>query len=228
MKRDISKLYLITTLTLFFTGFCTSLVSAEEEQDKKVVDSSIDEVIVFGIRESLESALAAKRARANLTEVINADDIGKLPDENIAEVLENIPGVQIDRSGGIGSQVSVRGSSQNRVEINGRSTTPAKDERGGISFSDLPSTLVRSLNVVKVPTADMVEGSLGGTVNVKTYRGLKLKKPLKVVRAVSEYAENADKWNEKYSATFGDKFSTSRGDVAVSYTHLTLPTILRV
>ena len=118
MKRDISKLYLITTLTLFFTGFCTSLVSAEEEQDKKVVDSSIDEVIVFGIRESLESALAAKRARANLTEVINADDIGKLPDENIAEVLENIPGVQIDRSGGIGSQVSVRGSSQNRVEIN--------------------------------------------------------------------------------------------------------------
>ena len=92
--------------------------------------------------------------------MINADDIGKLPDENIAEVLENIPGVQIDRSGGIGSSVSVRGSSQNRVEINGRSTTPSKDARGGISFSDLPSTLVRSLNVVKVPTADMVEGSL--------------------------------------------------------------------
>jgi TonB-dependent receptor len=213
MKRDIAKHYLITTLTLFFIGFFTSLVSAEEEQNKKVVDSSIDEVIVFGIRESLESALAAKRARANLTEIINADDIGKLPDENIAEVLENIPGVQIDRSAGIGSQVSVRGSSQNRVEINGRSTTPAKDERGGINFSDLPSTLVRSLNVVKVPTADMVEGSLGGTVNVKTYRGLKLKKPLKVVRAVSEYAENADKWNEKYSATFGEKFTTSRGDV---------------
>ena len=194
-------------------AFSAFAVSAEDKPNNKIVDAAIDEVVVTGIRASLESALQAKRALSNLTEVINADDIGKLPDENIAEVLENIPGVQIDRSGGIGSSVSVRGSSQNRVEINGRSTTPAEDARGGISFSDLPSTLVRSLNVVKVPTADMVEGSLGGTVNVKTYRGLKLKKPLRVVRVKSEYAENADKWNENFSATFGNKFSTNKGDV---------------
>ena len=213
MNGNISKFYLSIVVIPCFIACSSLAVSAEEKQGEKVVDESIDEVIVTGIRASLESALEAKRALSNLTEVINADDIGKLPDENIAEVLENIPGVQIDRSGGIGSSVSVRGSSQNRVEINGRSTTPSKDARGGISFSDLPSTLVRSLNVVKVPTADMVEGSLGGTIDVKTYRGLKLKKPLKVVRAVSEYAENADKWNENFSATFGNKFSTSRGDV---------------
>ena len=167
MKRIISKFFIsITVLSILASSTCA--ISEEDNQNNKIVDETIDEVIVTGIRASLESALQAKRALSNLTEVINADDIGKLPDENIAEVLENIPGVQIDRSGGIGSSVSVRGSSQNRVEINGRSTTPAKDARGGISFSDLPSTLVRSLNVVKVPTADMVEGSLGGTVNVKT------------------------------------------------------------
>lgn len=213
MKYNTSKIYLSIIATLNIVVFSPSLLSAEDKQTKKIVDESIDEVIVTGIRASLESALEAKRALSNLTEVINADDIGKLPDENIAEVLENIPGIQIDREGGIGSQVSVRGSTQNRVEINGRSTTPATDARGGISFTDLPSTLVRSLNVVKVPTADMVEGSLGGTINVKTYRGLKLRKPLKVVRVKSEYAENADKWNENFSATFGDKFSTSKGDV---------------
>lgn len=214
MKPIISKFFIsITVLSILV--FSTCAISEEDNQNNKIVDETIDEVIVTGIRASLESALQAKRALSNLTEVINADDIGKLPDENIAEVLENIPGVQIDRSGGIGSSVSVRGSSQNRVEINGRSTTPAKDARGGISFSDLPSTLVRSLNVVKVPTADMVEGSLGGTVNVKTYRGLKLRKPLRVVRAKSEYAENADKWNENYSATFGDKYSTKNGEVGV-------------
>ena len=84
---------------------------------------------------------------------------------------------------------------------------------GGISFADLPASLVRSLNVVKVPTADMVEGSLGGTIDVKTYRGLKLKEPLRVVRAVSEYAENADQWNETFSTTLGNKFSTDHGDV---------------
>ena len=213
MKSKITRFYLTTMAAFFLLGGSAAALSAEDKKNNKTADESIEEVIVTGIRASLESALEAKRALANLTEVINADDIGKLPDENIAEVLENIPGVQIDRSGGIGSSVSVRGSTQNRVEINGRSTTPSKSARGGISFSDLPSTLVRSLNVVKVPTADMVEGSLGGTINVKTYRGLKLKKPLRVVRAVSEYAENADKWNENFSATFGNRFATSRGDV---------------
>ena len=113
-----------------------------------------------------------------MTEFINADDIGKLPDENVAEVLENIPGVQISRTAGIGDDVSIRGSNHTRVEINGRSTTPSGSNRGGISFSDLPASLVRSLEVKKVPTADMVEGSLGGTIDVKLYRGLRLKKPV--------------------------------------------------
>ena len=67
----------------------------DSESDEVISEPNIEEVIVYGIRASLESALAAKRERANLTEFINADDIGKLPDENVAEVLENIPGVQI-------------------------------------------------------------------------------------------------------------------------------------
>ncbi|MGB2271605.1 MAG: TonB-dependent receptor [Pseudomonadales bacterium] len=181
-------------------------------------ESAIEEVVVYSIRQSLESALAEKRQKTNLTEIINADDIGKLPDENVAEVLENIPGVQITRSGGIGEGVSIRGSDQNRVEINGRGTTPSGDQRGGISFADLPAALVRSLNVVKVPTADMVEGSLGGTINVKTYRGLKLKKPLRVVRYQSEYAQNAQHWNANYSTTLGNKFSTDYGDIGAILT----------
>ena len=70
---------------------------------------------------------------------------------------------------------------------------------------------MRSLNVVKVQ--QLFGRSLGGTINVKTYRGLKLKKPLKVVRAVSNMRKIFDKWNENFSATFGNKFSTSEGDV---------------
>ncbi len=178
----------------------------------------IEEVVVYGIRRSLESALEQKKQQKNLIEVINAEDIGKLPDENLAEVLENIPGVQISRNAGIGSTVSVRGSADNRVEINGRGTTPSGDNRGGMSFEDLPAALVRSLNVVKVPTADMVEGSIGGTIDVKTYRGLRLKKRLAVFRAGTEYAENADAWNQNLSATVGDKFSTQLGDIGAIFT----------
>ncbi len=188
-------------------------------QDQEV---AVEEVVVLGIRKSLESALAEKRNRTNLVEVINAEDVGKLPDENLAEVLENIPGVQITRDAGIGAGVSVRGSDQNRVEINGRGTLSAGDDRGGISFADLPAALVRSLTVVKVPTADMVEGSIGGTINVKTYRGLKLKKPLRVARFTSEYAENSDAWNENASLTLGDKFSTDVGDMGamITFSHI--------
>ena len=125
-----------------------SMAVAQEEATLETnVGSAIEEVIVYGIRQSLESALAAKRARSNLTEIINADDIGKLPDENVAEVLENIAGVQITRDKGIGETVSIRGSDQNRIEINGRGTTPDGDGRGGVSLSDLPAALVRSLEV---------------------------------------------------------------------------------
>ena len=196
-----------------------SVAFAQEEATEETrADSAIEEVFVYGIRQSLESALAAKRARLNLTEIINADDIGKLPDENVAEVLENIAGVQITREKGIGETVSIRGSDQNRIEINGRGTTPDGDGRGGVSLSDLPAALVRSLEVIKVPTADMVEGSLGGTINVKTYRGLKLRKPLKKIRLKSEYAEKADAWNENFSATFGNKFEREGGDIGVILT----------
>lgn len=185
-------------------------------------EPAIEEVIVYSIQKSLETALAEKREKTNLIEVINAEDVGKLPDENVAEVLENIPGVQITRNAGIGEGVSVRGSDENRVEINGRGTLSSGDDRGGISFSDLPAALIRSLNVVKVPTADMVEGSIGGTINVKTYRGLKLKKPLRVARFTSEYAENSEAWNENVSITLGDKFYTDVGEIGaiLTFSHI--------
>lgn len=191
----------------------TSLLYAQEEEMEEIVVS---------IQRSLETALSEKRNTTNLTEVINAEDVGKLPDENVAEVLENIPGVQITRSEGIGEGVSVRGSDENRVEINGRGTLSGQDDRGGISFADLPAALIRSLTVVKVPTADMVEGSIGGTINVKTYRGLRLKKPLKVARFTSEYAENSDAWNENAALTWGDKFNTEFGDIGaiLTFSHI--------
>lgn len=203
---------------LIYLTVVISMCSLHGHAQTSNEDGAIEEVVVYSIRKSLETALAEKRNKANLTEIINADDIGKLPDENVAEVLENIPGVQITRDAGIGDGVSIRGSDQNRVEMNGRGTTPSGDSRGGISFSDLPAALVKSLHVVKVPSADMVEGSLGGTINVKTYRGLSLKKPLKVISLKSEYAQNAQDWNRNFSFTVGDNFSTGIGEVGAILT----------
>ena len=190
-----------------------SAFGATEELDSAVAQEDLEEIMVYGIRQSLETALQEKRFTANLTEIINAEDIGKLPDENIAEVLENIAGVQVERVMGIGSKVSIRGVAQNRVEIDGRGTTPHSGARGGISFTDLPAALVRSLNVVKVPTADMVEGSLGGTVNVKTHRGLKLKEPIRSLSVKMDYGDLVDDWGQNLSLTLGDRFKTDIGDL---------------
>lgn len=194
----------------------------EEDGGESAADDDsegpIEEMFVIGIQRSLEDALEQRRRTANLTDSINANEIGQLPDENVAEVLENIPGIQISRDAGIGENVSVRGSDENRVEINGRGTLTDGVDRGGIRFSDLPAALVRSLTVTKVPTADMVEGSIGGTINVKTYRGLKLRAPLIAGRWNSEYADNSDEWNENVSGTVGNRFETPIGDVGVILT----------
>jgi len=173
------------------------------------------EIVVTGIRASLASAINEKRSSDTIVDVINAQDVGKLPDQNLAEVLENVSGVQIDRSQGVGSNVSIRGSNQNLVLINGRATTPSGDARGGISFDDLPAELIASVSVTKVATVDQIEGSVGGIVDLRTYRGLGLRKPIASIRADMEYAENADSYNPRVSAVFGRTFGTGIGDIGV-------------
>ena len=225
-KKDFIK---PTVLSLFVALVMASGVSFSDEAETQTktnlsvanaVTSSgedeLDEVVVFGVRQALESAAAQKRLMTNIVEIINAEDVGKLPDENLAEVLENLPGIQIERNRGVGGEVSIRGVSENRVEIDGEDTTPAMGNRGGISFADLPANLVNSLHVVKVPTADMVEGSLGGTVRVNTQSPLKLQKAQKVFNLNSQYHGNAGEWGGDASFNFGDKWETERGDIGVS------------
>jgi outer membrane cobalamin receptor len=125
--------------TALVTG--PAFAQADPPAAPQTQDAEAD-IVVTGIRASLASAINEKRASDTIVDVINAQDVGKLPDQNLAEVLENVSGVQIDRAQGVGSNVSIRGSNQNLVLINGRATTPAGDARGGISFDDLPAELI--------------------------------------------------------------------------------------
>ena len=129
-----------------------------------------DVIFVTGIRSSLQSALNEKRDADSLIEVIQAEDIGKLPDQNLAEVLENVTGVQITRTAGVGTGVQIRGTNDNRVEINGVSTVGSGTGRGGINFEDINAAIIASVEVIKAPEAKTVEGSVGGTINLRTIR----------------------------------------------------------
>jgi len=151
---------------------------AQEAQEAEANQSDEDVIVVSGIRGSLAKALDEKRNADSLIEVIQAEDIGKLPDQNLAEVLENIPGVQITRDAGVGTGVQIRGTNDNRTEINGVGTVGAGSGRSGINFEDVNAAIIASVEVIKAPTAMTTEGSVGGTINLRTIRPLDLRDPL--------------------------------------------------
>jgi iron complex outermembrane receptor protein len=134
------------------------------------------EVVVTGIRSSITTSRAIKRDSLEIVDAIAPEDIGKLPDTNLAESLERITGVSIDRSGGEGAFITVRGFGPefNAVLLNGRQiatpTDPSQASGRSFSFDTLASELVSGVEVYKSSTARLQSGGVGSTVNVKTAR----------------------------------------------------------
>lgn len=149
-------------------------------------NNQLETVTVTGIRAALESALNAKRQDKGIVDVIKAEDIAKFPDTNLAESLQRVPGVVIDRDAGEGRSITVRGLGADftRVRINGieaLATTGGTDSSGGANrgrgfdFNVFASELFRSLTVRKSNQADVDEGSLGATVDLEASRPFDLK-----------------------------------------------------
>ena len=151
------------------------------------------DIVVTGIRASLSNAAALKRDNAAIVDAISAEDIGRFPDQNLADSLQRVTGVQITRSLGEGSQISVRGLSPDftRIQYNGRTITST----GGRSFdfSSLTSDFVSAVEVYKTPTADMIEGGLSATVNVATAKPLDYGKDRYLLAVEGIYEPNAKK-----------------------------------
>jgi TonB-dependent receptor len=147
-------------------------------------DGELSEIVVSGYRQSLETALDTKRDSNLPIESVAPEDIGKMPDNNVAEALQRLPGVQIDRSGanGLGTSVLIDGLRQNLVTLNGdvfltgREFYVSGEASGGGaganaqygSLQTIPAELVSGIDVIKNPSASITEGGLGGTVNLKT------------------------------------------------------------
>ncbi len=115
MKQlDMKQKILSSTIAALIGTMSSGLVLAQEEQ--------VEEIVVSGIRKSLERAMDIKKESSGVVDAISAEDIGKFPDSNLAESLQRITGVSIDRSGGEGSKVTVRGLGPNfnMVTLNGR------------------------------------------------------------------------------------------------------------
>ena len=214
-QRSIAALALAAT-TLVFS-------SATVAQDESSQVEPLEEVVVLGIRRSLANAIDQKRNEDGLTEVIIAEDIGKLPDQNLAEVLENVTGVQITRTAGVGTGVQIRGTNANRVEINGVSTVGSGSGRSGINFEDVNASIISAVEVIKSPEARTIEGSVGGTINLRTIRPLELSETLGAIRLQFEDSSlSTESAQPRISGAYGDRWTTDAGEfgfvISGSYT----------
>ena len=114
-----------------------------------------DDIVVTGLRGSLASAQAIKQNSEQLVDSITAQDIGKFPDTNIAESLQRIPGIQIQRNLGEGSAVAIRGLSEVRTELNGHDIFSANGGVG-LSFEDVGPDLLSRIDVYKNASAELI------------------------------------------------------------------------
>ena len=159
------------------------LAAAAQETAPAVQDDAqtLDTMVVTGYRASLERALDIKRGESGVIDAIVAEDIADFPDLNLAESLQRIPGVSITREGGEGRNISVRGLGPQftRVRINGieaLATGGGTDTSGGVNrgrgfdFNTFASELFSQLVVRKTSAAEIEEGSLGATVDLRTAR----------------------------------------------------------
>lgn len=177
MKKKVIRGILASSV-LTTSGLAPVLVHAQLAPTLTAEAEGLGQVTVTGVRQSLESARNAKRNATQFVDAIVADDVGKLPDRNVAESLSRVSGVQVDRGIGEGSNVSIRGLRQNVTLFNGREILDSTG-RGGTGLDQLgtptyglmsliPSELISNLEVTKLAGSEQIAGGLGGVVDIRS------------------------------------------------------------
>ncbi len=167
-----------------------------------------DDVVVTGIRAAQAASIEAKRESSVIADIISAEDIGKFPDKNVAEALQRVPGIVINREFGEGERVSLRGTAPNLTKtlVNGHSIATADwfllDQLAAtrsFNYLTLPAEIVGQLDVYKSSQADVEEGGIGGTINVHTRHPLDLPAWSFNASAQAVYSERSDKFDPQAS-----------------------------
>ncbi|TQV70551.1 TonB-dependent receptor [Exilibacterium tricleocarpae] len=207
--------------TLLSASICSAVALASgvtfAQNNEVKEDMVLEEIVVSGIRSSRQAGLSNKRNSAQFVDSIVSDDIGKLPDANVAESLGRISGVQIDRGIGEGSDISIRGQRQNVILYNGRQIFDATG-RGGNGLDQLntssyglltlvPSEIISSLEVSKLAAASDIEGGLGGIVNITTRKPLDTPGMQFVGSVAGTYEDLADENGHELFAMFSNTFA---------------------
>ncbi|NYF31831.1 TonB-dependent receptor [Sphingopyxis sp. JAI108] len=223
-KQWLAK-FLAGTSALSMMGMAQVAFAQEAPADSEVGG---DEIIVTGIRASLAASADIKREAQGVVDAISAEDIGKFPDTNLAESLQRITGVSIDRSNGEGSLVTVRGFGPefNLVTLNGRQMPTALIGDGGsapssrsFDFANLASEGIASVEVYKSGRATIESGGIGSSINIRTPRPLDnpgMRGSLSVKGVYDTSRNNSDPITPEVSGIFSTTFAEDRIGIMIA------------
>ncbi|MDQ8180257.1 TonB-dependent receptor [Pelagicoccus sp. SDUM812005] len=195
-------------------------VHAQKSSDDDGV-FELDAYVVESYSDSLRESIHAKRDSTEVADMVLSEDIGKFPDSNVAEALQRITGVQINRTDGEGSYVAVRGVEPdlNLVMIDGAIASSGGFERA-FDFSTLSSDLVSGLRVIKSQSADLVEGGVGAVIKVQTPNPLNFKSD-RTIRFSTEgsYSSMTSDWSPKYTGLYSQTFAEGKLGALFSFSY---------
>ena len=186
-------------------------------------------ITVTGIRRGIESAINVKKNADGVVEAISAEDIGKLPDNSIAESIARLPGLSAQRVAGRAQVISVRGLSPDFATslLNGRELVSTGDNRS-VEFDQYPSELLSGVTVYKTPDAGLIGQGLSGTLDMQTVRPLNFGSRVvafngRFQRNSLGAAANAKATGNRFSASYIDQFADRTVGVTLGFAHQETP-----
>jgi len=197
----------------------TTDTSVEGQPD---LNEGAEEIVVTGIRESLQSTRNIRRNSEQIVDSVVAEDIGKLPDIAVSDTAARIPGVQVVRTGGEASRVLVRGLPDFATTYNGREIFTAETRL--VALQDFPSANIAALEVFKTSTAELVEPGLAGLVNVRSRRPFDFRDGQISASVWGLYTVQAEELTPNFNVLLTERWETAGGDMGFllnfSYTEL--------
>ena len=194
-------------------------------------NDDIEEVVVTGIRWSIETSIATKRESTSIVEAVSAEDIGRLPDTSIADSIARLPGVTAQRIEGRPAAISIRGLSEDYAGalLNGRQVVSSSEGRSA-EYDQFPSELVNRSLVYKTVDARVVGQGLSGTIDIRPLMPLSLNRRQTALSARAEKNSNGGlsstgkgEYGNRFSASYVDQFADDTFGVAIGFAHLDSP-----
>ncbi len=199
----------VSVTALMGAGLLTSASVWAQAAPEKT--EPVETVVVTGVKASLIKSLAIKRTNDQVVESVVADDIGKLPDNNVVEALQRVTGIQVtDRAGGEVGTLSIRGMPDVQTTWNGRTIFTASGTQ--VALQDIPSTLVRQIDVYKTRDASQLETGIAGQIDVKSLRPFDFKGSKVSLSARETYLDPAKKGNPQLSGMLSNRWDTGFGE----------------